>query len=390
MKNRLSWQSILRKLSPKSLQKGPQKRLSPPGPIAPKVDAQTNMILGRTLNRSTSNVLKCTLIDEHGRVKIGGGDFRRSDLLLQHGLLPRDLRKLDVSTHNIVPTILVRDKSILVNLLHIRALIKSNLVLLFENTAPAVDPKLHSLFLYDIEHRLRQTSSSGLPYEIRALEAILVSVVTALDSELNVHEVMVGDILAGLEKSLARDKLRSLLVQSKQLSAFIQKSSLIRDALQELVDNDKDLCGLYLTSKAQGRPLTEDDDLSEVEVMLESYYGHCDEIVQAAMNLGSNIQSTEEIINILQDSNRNELMVLELRFQIGMLGLSFGSAVAALFGMNLQNPIEETNWGFFAVTSVVAVSSLWTVIRSLRRLEKLRHVHIYTRTDSKRERNLGM
>lgn len=338
------------------------------------------MILGRTLNRSTSNLLRCTLIDEQGRIKIGGGEFRRSELLLQHGLLPRDLRKLDVSTHNIVPTILVRDKSILVNLLHIRALIKSNLVLLFDHSAPEVDSKMQSLFLYDIEHRLRKASSGGLPYEIRALEAILVSVVTALDAELKVHEVMVGDILAGLEKSLARDKLRGLLVQSKQLSAFVQKASLIRDALQELVDNDKDMSGLYLTAKSQGRPLGEDDDLSDVEVMLESYYGQCDEIVQTAMNLGSNIQSTEEIINILQDSNRNELMVLELRFQIGMLGLSFGSAVAALFGMNLQNPLEETNWGFCAVSLFVAVSSLWTVIRSLRRLEKLRHVHIYTRT----------
>lgn len=80
-------------------------------------------------------------------------------------------------------------------------------------------------------------------------------------------------------------------------------------------------------------------------MLLESYYKHCDEIVQTVDNLVSNIRSTEEIINIILDSNRNSLMLLDLKFQIGTLGLGAGAFISALYGMNLQNFIEETNWG---------------------------------------------
>jgi magnesium transporter len=81
---------------------------------------------------------------------------------------PRDLRKIDSRVPNLVPTILIRKEAILVsspnrrssfiyvnyfvqiNILHIRALVKADAVVLFD-TYGSADSKLHSVFLYHLE-----------------------------------------------------------------------------------------------------------------------------------------------------------------------------------------------------------------------------------------------
>lgn len=87
----------------------------------------------------------------------------------QHGLLPRDLRKLEVGTQASSPSILVRKNSILVNLLHIRALVKADKVLVFDVMA-GIDSHAQSIFMWDLEGKLRQGSKAmgGLPYELRS------------------------------------------------------------------------------------------------------------------------------------------------------------------------------------------------------------------------------
>jgi magnesium transporter len=85
---------------------------------------------------------------------------------------PRDLRKIDSRIPNLVPTILTRKEAILasrfplqagfiqlirrsqVNILHIRALIKADAVVLFDSYGSA-DSRLHSVFLYHLEVRYR-------------------------------------------------------------------------------------------------------------------------------------------------------------------------------------------------------------------------------------------
>ncbi|KAF5102244.1 hypothetical protein D0Z00_000427 [Geotrichum galactomycetum] len=241
--------------------------------------------------------------------------------------------------------------------------------------------------MYDLGHKLKM---GGLPYELLALEAIFVSVITALDAEMQVHTAVINGILSDLENdSIDREKLWHLLVQNKKLSKFLQKATLIRDAMTELLDQDEDLAGLYLTEKAKGlRQGLAIEDHSEAEIMIESYYKHCDEIVQTVENLVSNIRSTEEIVNIILDANRNSLMLLSLRFQVGTLSLATGSFIAAAYGMNLVNFIEESVYGFVGITSfAVALSTLVGVI-SLRNLFKLQRITMMSTATRPKKRGL--
>lgn len=68
-------------------------------------------------------------------------------------------------------------------------------------------------------------------------------------------------------------------------------------------------------------------------------------------------------------------MLLEIKFSVGTLGLAMGTFLAGLYGMNLENFIEETNWGFAGVTSTSILFSLlvcyWGLVR-LRRVQRIK------------------
>lgn len=142
--------------------------------------------LSRTLSRNPSGAdlkLRCTEFDSNGSVTLVSGEFKKSELIAKYGLLPRDLRKIDSS---VLPHILVRPSAILINLLHLRVLIQSDRVLVFDAYG-STDSYTQSLFMYDLEGKLRQKpdprSPATLPYEFRALEAVLISVTSGLEAE---------------------------------------------------------------------------------------------------------------------------------------------------------------------------------------------------------------
>lgn len=151
--------------------------------------------------------------------------------------------------------------------------------------------------MYDLEGRLRQKDArqaGALPYEFRALEAILISVTSGLEGEFEGVREPVVRVLRELEEDIDRYKLRYLLIYSKKLGTFEQKARLVRNAIDDLLEADDDLASMYLTEKAGGKTRSENDH-TEVEMLLESYHKVTDEIVQASENLVSNIRNTEEM-----------------------------------------------------------------------------------------------
>lgn len=212
---------------------------------------------------------------------------------IQYGLLPRDLRKIDSSN---LPHILVRPAAILLNLLHLKVLIKHDRVLLFDVYGSKTSYP-QSAFMYDLQGKLQQKQApgaGGLPYEFRALEAVMMSVTSELEADFETVREPVLRVLSELEEDITRDKLRMLLVLSKKVSTFEQKAKLVRDAIDELLEADDDLAAMYLTEKTHDIYRGEDDH-TEVEMLLESYHKVCDEVAQEAGSLVSGIRNTEEM-----------------------------------------------------------------------------------------------
>lgn len=87
---------------------------------------------------------------------------------------------------------------------------------------------------------------------------------------------------------------------------------------------------MYLTDKKNGTPRAIQDH-DELEVLLESFSKQVEEIVNEAENIQvstpsvllnypnsriihqSNVQSTQEIVELILDSNRNALLALDLK-----------------------------------------------------------------------------
>ena len=185
-------------------------------------------------------------------------------------------------------------------------------------------------------------------------------------------------VLTDLEYSITRDKLRLLLIQNKKLSTFYKKAGLVREMIDDLLEQDDVLCEMYLTDNQMGIEHY-DDDHTEIEMLLETYHNHIDELVQMSENAISNVKSTEEIINIILDSNRNQLMLLGIKFSLGLLSLGGAILVGSAYGMNLENFIEETNYGFIGTIAVGLISTVWLYALGIRTLHRLQKVSLLSR-----------
>ncbi|KAF9236068.1 hypothetical protein BU15DRAFT_50634 [Melanogaster broomeanus] len=326
-------------------------------------------------------MLRCTVLDEQGAVKSISGQFRRSDLCNEHRLHPRDLRKIDSRIPNLVPTILIRKEAVLINILHIRALVKADTIVLFD-TYGSDDSRLHSVFLYHLEHNLRGRNSSS-PYEFRAIESILLSVLSALEAEMVFIRNLVGGLLAELEDDINHDKFKRLLHYSRRLAAFKNRATLVQEALEEVLEQDEDLNAMYLTDKKNGIPRSMDEH-DELEILLEFFSKQVEEIVNEAENMEANVQSTQEIVELILDSNRNALLALDLRVSIGTMGLGTGALVAGLFGMNLQSHMEDMPYAFAAISIASTAIAALVAWGGLWRLAKIRKVGLTSSHSGKR------
>lgn len=348
----------------------------------------------RVFNQSDQDYIRCTTLNLKGDITIHGDYVKRIQFLKSNNLVPRDLRKISRHYHgstgtikaDIVPSLSTRNDCILVNLLNIRGVIKHNSVVIFDNNfvTKSLSTKSHShsqsIFLEKLSGHLKSNDES-LPYEFKALESILIHVMENLTTEMNVHKTVLYNILSGLDKSIDLVKLRYLLIQSKKVTQFHQKASLIRDLLDDLLEKDDELNELYLTEKFHNI-IRQGNDHAEIEMILESYLKTNDAIVQTVEDLKSQIKTTEEIINVVLDSNRNELMLIGLKFSTGILSMGIALYVAALYGMNLENFIEETDGGF---ECVVIIGSIFMAILFMFSVKKLRNVGKMTMTGMHRK-----
>lgn len=278
---------------------------------------------------------------------------------------------------------MVRPEAILVSIAHWKALLKWDTVVLFD-VFGSTNSYNQSLFICDLQERLN-SSKESLPFEFRALESILISVTSSLQSELDVLEGPVNKLLGDLEdsvdieESVNGEKLRDLLKFSKKLAKFEQDVLSIRDALEEVLDNDEDLVALYLTDKKKGKQRACQDH-EEAELLLEAYFKQTEEIAAKTSTLRRHIRSTEDIMQLMLDVSRNSLMWYDIRLTIFTLSASVVSGLGALLGMNLRNYFEHDPYAFGLVSGFALLSgagAFTIALRKLRTLAKFSQNSIY-------------
>jgi len=70
-------------------------------------------------------------------------------------------------------------------------------------------------------------------------------------------------------------------------------------------------------------------------------------------------------------------MLLDLKFSISTLSITAGTFVAALYGMNLKNFIEENDFGFYGISAWCTLFGFIVAGYGLTKLRKVQRVSMY-------------
>lgn len=216
---------------------------------------------------------------------------------------------------------------------------------------------------------------TSLPYELRVLEAALSAVTSTLEAEYLLAKQQVSESLDTLDKdeSVIQLELRSMLDLMRNLARVEDHARHVRTAIQEVLNEDRDMADMHLTDKRAGKR-HETHDHQDVEYLLEAYYKASDAVVQKAKSLGRYTKQTEETIHSILNVRRNQIMVLETKIEIVILGLASATLLAGLYGMNVVNYFEESQYAFGVLASacVVGTALIGRVgMRQLRSIQKM-------------------
>ncbi|CAK9151159.1 unnamed protein product [Ilex paraguariensis] len=214
------------------------------------------------------------VVSEHGSSNV---DLGKNQIMRLTGVSAHDLRVLEPELAY-PSTILCREKAIVVNLEHIRAIITANEVFV----PNPMDPTLES-FVWDLKCKLSvatmesckameespstilpetgdsnpRTPTEGpnagnskpLPFEFRALEICLESVCNILESETSTLEKEAYPALDQLSAKTNADNLQRVRLIKGRMVALSGRVQKVRDELEHLLDDDGEMAEMYLTNK---------------------------------------------------------------------------------------------------------------------------------------------
>ncbi|XP_075655829.1 magnesium transporter MRS2-I-like [Castanea sativa] len=352
-----------------------------PGAGAAMISANVNVNLN--LKKKNQSARSWILLDSRGE----GTNLDVDKYAIMHRvhIHARDLRILDPLL-SYPSTILGRDKAIVLNLEHIKAIITAEEVLLRdpsdENVIPVVEELQRRLPPANTvpqgpgdgkeypggQNDIDAGEEDESPFEFRALEVALEAIcsfLAARTTELETNAYPALDDLMSKISSRNLDRVRKLKSAMTRLTARVQK---VRDELEQLLDDDDDMADLYLSRKLAGTssPVSgsgaanwfptsptigskisrasrasvvtvrgDENDVEELEMLLEAYFMQIDGTLNKLTTLREYIDDTEDYINIQLDNHRNQLIQLELFLSSGTVCLSIYSLIAGIFGVNI-------------------------------------------------------
>uniref|UniRef100_A0A9L0TL23 Magnesium transporter n=1 Tax=Equus caballus TaxID=9796 RepID=A0A9L0TL23_HORSE len=266
---------------------------------------------------SVSPVFTVTKFDKEGNVS--SFERKKTDLYQELGLQARDLRFQHLMS------ITTRNNRIIMRVEYLKAVITPECLLILDYR----NLNLEQWLFRELPSQLAgegQLVTYPLPFEFRAIEALLQYRINTLQGKLSILQPLILETLEALvdpkHSSVDRSKLHILLQNGKS-----EKSS------------------------------TGIDHAEEMELLLENYHRLAEDLSNAAHELRLLIDDSQSIIFINLDSHRNVMMRLNLQLTMGTFSLSLFGLMGVAFGMNLESSLEEDHRVFWLITGIMFMGS---------------------------------
>ncbi|XP_030522604.1 magnesium transporter MRS2-11, chloroplastic [Rhodamnia argentea] len=295
---------------------------------------------------------------------ISSRKINRRHLLKSSGLRPRDIRSVDPSLWliNSMPSLLVRENAILLNLGSLRAIAMPERVFLFNYNSRGGKAFIDSLL-----PRLNPNMNGGhcMPFELEVVEAALVSRIQRYEQRLMNVEPRVLSLLEVLPNRLTADILEELRLSKQTLVELGSRAGALKQMLLDLLEDPHEIRRISIMGRnctlTKGNDNVEcsvplekqiaEEEEEEIEMLLENYLQRCESCHGQAERLLDSAKEMEDSIAVNLSSRRLEVSRVELLLQVGAFCVAVGALVAGIFGMNLKSYLEEHVFAFWLTTA---------------------------------------
>ncbi|KAL3828524.1 hypothetical protein ACJIZ3_017326 [Penstemon smallii] len=284
--------------------------------------------------------------------------INRRHLLKSSGLRPRDIRSVDPSLWltNSMPSLLVREYAILLNLGSLRAIVMQEGVYIFN-----YNRKGGKAFIDALLPRLNPKNMNGGPSMPFVLEVGSTTFSdTTLREEIDGFRTtceygnIVQDLLEVLPNRLTADILEELRISKQTLVELGSRAGALKQMLLDILEDTHEIrriciMGTNCTLKKDDEmecsvPLEKEiaeEEEEEIEMLLENYLQRCESCHGQAERLLDSAKEMEDSIAVNLSSRRLEVSRVELLLQVGTFCVAIGALIAGIFGMNLRSYLEE-------------------------------------------------
>ncbi|KAI5666495.1 hypothetical protein M9H77_16348 [Catharanthus roseus] len=311
--------------------------------------------------------------------------INRRHLLKSSGLRPRDIRSVDPSLWltNTMPSLLVREHAILLNLGSLRAIAMEQRVLIFN-----YNRKGGKAFIDTLLPRLNPKNMNGgpsMPFVLEVVEAALHSRIQRLEQRLMDLEPRIQSLLEVLPNRLTADILEQLRISKQTLVELGSRAGALKQMLLDILEDTEEIRGIcvigrnctltkesidmecstplekliaegkltlgfYICALVHGLRLEErrlkllisTEEEEEIEMLLENYLQRCESCHGQAERLLDSAKEMEDSIAVNLSSRRLEVSRVELLLQVGAFCVAVGALIAAsrdgeMFSQEQQN-----------------------------------------------------
>lgn len=270
--------------------------------------------------------------------------LNESDVMtLVNDMKPRELNIIGGIRRYTISNIVIKKKSFIIKLDYLKAIVKNEMVYIFD-----IDNRNVNEFANYLSTKLINKKDNETRFELKILDVMISHICLQYNSILDniLSEVMNLDEMLSLNN--INISFNNIVTLQNKIINFQTRVTDVKNVIEELLDSDEDMANIYISK--ENNPITEH---TEVEYLLENYQKNFQEILNEISGMLKDIDIRQRILDLNFASKRNNLASLNVKLTLLSLSVSVGTIITGIFGMNLQSKLENSFAAFISIIFLI-------------------------------------